>query len=133
MWHRYALTHLSQLIKSYYACVFQVPGLPERLMAADDFAIAKGMLTFTSRQGTFAQDDLARYVEAWSKPRALGAMIDYYRALKLQSHKTARVKPPTLIVWGRKMHFLSAASPKPTSHFAAMGNSWSLRKRRTGC
>ena len=106
VWRRVALGHLRQLLKSYYVGAFQVPGLPERLMSADGFAVAKGMLTLTSREGTFSDADLARYVEAWSKPRAFTAMIDYYRALKLQTLHDSRVRPPTLILWGAKDAFL---------------------------
>ena len=49
----------------------QLPEAPERLLAADNFRILKGMLTGSSRKGTFGPADLAEMLA-----RARHEMVD---------------------------------------------------------
>lgn len=93
-----------QLRKSWYMFFFQVPGLAERLAPRDDWAGLKRALRAGSR-GAFSDEDLERYVEAWSQPRALSSMINYYRAAFRQNPFAAQgqftaVQAPTLVIWG---------------------------------
>jgi pimeloyl-ACP methyl ester carboxylesterase len=95
---------LKQLRKSWYMFFFQVPWLPERLIARENFSFAKRSLRADSKDA-FTDEDLDRYVEAWSQPGALTGMINYYRAaLRRSPRKTlAQMKPieaPTLVIWG---------------------------------
>jgi pimeloyl-ACP methyl ester carboxylesterase len=94
----------SQLLKSTYVGFFQLPGIPEALLRAREFAAMKRALETSSRPGTFSPADLARYAEGWAQPGALTAMLNYYRALPLSlagsRSAPARVAAPTLVLWG---------------------------------
>lgn len=105
---RYARAHPGQLLRSWYVAWFQVPALPERLMAARDHAALADALTGSSRPGTFAPDDLARYREAWRRPGALTAMVNWYRALRLAAPTPERVAVPVRVIWGDRDRFLEA-------------------------
>jgi epoxide hydrolase 4 len=61
---------LRQLRKSWYMFFFQLPVLPERALARDGFALAKRALRAGSAPGSFSDEDLGRYVDAWSQPGA---------------------------------------------------------------
>jgi pimeloyl-ACP methyl ester carboxylesterase len=94
---------LKQLRKSWYMFFFQIPALPEYLIARDDYSFAKRSLRADSK--AFKEEDLDRYVEAWSQPGALTGMINYYRAALRRSPKStsAQLKPiecKTLVIWG---------------------------------
>ncbi|HYF55648.1 MAG TPA: alpha/beta hydrolase [Salinarimonas sp.] len=104
---RYLRRHPGQMLRSSYIGLFQLPGLPERLLAADGHARLRRALTRTSRPGTFSPEDLERYVEAWSRPGALTAMLNWYRALRLKPELAdPRVLPPALVIWGLRDRFL---------------------------
>jgi len=96
--------NVSQLRKSWYMFFFQLPDAPERLLAADNFRILKGMLAGSARKGTFKPADLARYAEAFAKPGALRSSINWYRAAFRGGLPSVRELPkiaaPTLIIWG---------------------------------
>lgn len=100
----------AQMLKSWYIAFFQLPWLPERAIRANDYQSGIQSLVNSSRPGTFTDADIAAYKEAWSQPRALTAMINWYRALSYNrrfSETDARVHCPTLILWGEQDKFLS--------------------------
>lgn len=105
-------TRPKQLLKSWYMLFFQLPYLPERLNRLGDWRGLIQALVATSRPGTFSDEDLARYREAWSRPGAFSAMLNWYRALFRSrpdpSATPSRVHVPTLVLWGVKDRFLSA-------------------------
>ena len=98
----YALKHPGQLVKSAYVAAFQLAALPELALRANDFALLRGTLEQSSRPGTFSGEELDVYATAWSRPGALTAMLNWYRALPLRQSggAPARVAAPTLVVWG---------------------------------
>lgn len=99
--------HPSQALRSWYVAFFQLPWLPERILGMGGFRMARRALERTSRPGTFGEDDLARYREAWEKQGALTAMLNWYRALRRPLSGTgARIGAPTLVLWGRRDAFL---------------------------
>ncbi len=99
----YMRHHPGQWLRSSYVGLFQIPGLPERLLTADRCRALRRALTNSSRPGAFAADDLDRYVEAWLRPGAMTAMLNWYRALvRLPRATPPRVRVPTLILWGRQ-------------------------------
>jgi epoxide hydrolase 4 len=111
---------LKQLRKSWYMFFFQIPGLPEYLLARDHYSFAKRSLRANAARGAFTDEDLERYVEAWSQPRALAGMIDYYRAALRRSPRKALaslrpISVPTLVIWGERDAYLGAelAEPEP--------------------
>jgi len=98
-----------QMIRSSYALFFQLPFLPERLLAARDFAAVRGMLRRTPwRKGAFADADLTEYAAALSRPGALTAALNYYRAAARFSRETRRLAcaattdAETLVIWGER-------------------------------
>lgn len=104
LWKRSILKHPTQALRSSYAAFFQLPWLPETMLGAFDFAGLRAMIRYSARPGTFEPGDLDPYLEAWSHPGTLTAMLNYYRALRrrpVPSHPR-RITPPTLILWGEK-------------------------------
>jgi pimeloyl-ACP methyl ester carboxylesterase len=101
----YARRHLTQALRSGYVGFFQLPAVPERLLALGDYALLRRSLTSTSRPGAFSEADLAAYTDAWAEPGALTAMLNWYRALmRVPRAEPAdpRIKAPTLVLWGVK-------------------------------
>jgi pimeloyl-ACP methyl ester carboxylesterase len=96
--------NVTQLKRSWYMFLFQLPEAPERLLAADNFRMLRGMLTDSARKGTFSKADLACYMETFAKPGALQSAINWYRAAFRGGLPSAREFPkiaaPTLIIWG---------------------------------
>jgi pimeloyl-ACP methyl ester carboxylesterase len=107
---RYARAHPSQMLRSWYVAWFQVPTLPERLMAANDFASLGDAMTRSSRPGTFTTEDLARYRAAWRQPGALTAMVNWYRAVRVRpaTPPPERVRVPVRVIWGDRDRFLES-------------------------
>lgn len=106
-----------QLRKSWYMFFFQIPRLPERLIARDDYSFAKRSLRADSKRA-FTDEDLDRYVDAWSQPGALTGMINYYRAALRRSprHATAQLQPiecETLVIWGMLDRHLGSELAEP--------------------
>lgn len=101
----WAVRRTRQILRSWYILFFQIPGLPEALLRANRFAGMRRMLLASSRPGTFSREDLRRYREAWAQPGALTAMLNWYRAALRSGdgyRETARVRVPTLILWGER-------------------------------
>jgi pimeloyl-ACP methyl ester carboxylesterase len=97
----YAWRHPAQLLMSSYVAALQLPGVAELALGAADHALLRAALTRTSRAGTFSEEELRVYGEAWSAPGALTAMLNWYRALRLRpKRRPGRVSAPTLILWG---------------------------------
>lgn len=106
----YLRRHPVELLHSAHIFLFQVPGLPERLLGVRRAAPLALLLRITSRPGTFPAADLRRYRRAWTRPGALAAMIHWYRAVgRYPSALPAggRVAAPTLGIWGAQDPFLS--------------------------
>jgi pimeloyl-ACP methyl ester carboxylesterase len=107
---RYLLrTDPQQQASSAYLEKLMSPGA-EDVLAANDYAILRGLHTEIQKSGATTGADIARYTEAWSQPAALRGMLNWYRAnlrgtqVQDSSLKAAiesvQVRPPTLVVWG---------------------------------
>ncbi len=96
----YMRRHPSQMVKSSYIGLFQVPRLPEALLRAGGYRRLRRALRETSRPGTFPDADIDRYAQAWAEPGALTAMLNWYRALprRPRDPDPLRVRPRTLVV-----------------------------------
>jgi pimeloyl-ACP methyl ester carboxylesterase len=96
------LRTLRQLRKSWYAYFFQLPGLPEAVFRRRGFAILDRIfLESPRRKGAFTKRDVRRYRQAISRPGAITAMINYYRAApRVKNPQTRRIDAPTLVIWG---------------------------------
>lgn len=113
--YRRSLLTSTQLLKSWYAFLFQVPWLPERALRSFDFALLEGALRAEvhSREA-LTPEDIVRYKRAWAEPGALRAALHYYRmAHRLyrgagSDGPAARVSTPTLVLWGERDPHLDA-------------------------
>lgn len=115
---RHLLSSPAQVHKSWYMLFLQIPGLPERLISANDGAFGVRSLVGSSHPGTFTPADLVQYRAAWAQPGALTAMINWYRAAFQRRPKLPadpRVHVPTLVIWGAQDRFLDAAMAQPSA------------------
>lgn len=98
-----ALTsNFQQMKKSWYIFFFQLPYLPELYIKSQGGKfwqkVFKGNL---SKKGSFTDDDIAVYEKNFSKPGALTAALNYYRAaLRSKASLRGQIKSPTLLLWG---------------------------------
>jgi pimeloyl-ACP methyl ester carboxylesterase len=109
-----------QLARSWYMFFFQLPWLPERMAGARNWAALRRGLEADTHPGAFTSEDIARYVEAWSQPGAVTAMLNYYRAAfrRTPSAAEASMRPipaPTLVIFGERDRYLrhELAEPSP--------------------
>jgi pimeloyl-ACP methyl ester carboxylesterase len=105
-------------MKSWYMFFFQLPRLPEVLARAQRWRLFRYGFEHDARPGAFTPADIDRYVEAWSRPGAATAAINYYRAVFRQSpaRAEARIGPvtaPTRIIWGERDRYLGAELAEP--------------------
>ena len=101
----YLKSHPAQMLKSWYAIFFQIPGLPERFARANNW-----QFLISAMPDDLSKEEQNRYRQAWSQPGAITGMINWYRAT-FGSSSPARVentiKPSTLIIWGKQDPHLS--------------------------
>jgi pimeloyl-ACP methyl ester carboxylesterase len=100
---RYLLRNPTQLLRSWYAAVFQLPWLPEALLSAHDFALMFRAVRSTSQPRVFDHSDRRYLTAGWSQAGSLTAMLNYYRALarRGQSSLQVHVESPVLVMYGR--------------------------------
>ncbi|MBX7193700.1 MAG: alpha/beta hydrolase [Sandaracinaceae bacterium] len=92
-----------QLRRSWYIFLFQLPLVPERYLARDDYhAIGAAFASMAVDKSRFPESVLRVYREAAARPRAIEGMLAYYRAaLRYPSTvRYPRLQTPTLLVWG---------------------------------
>lgn len=95
-----------QLVKSWYIFFFQLPKLPEWLLARNRCeAIGRAFRRMAVDKSRFPDEVLRVYQDAAAQPGALTAMVNYYRALlgSLRRNRlrgTPRIDTPTLMIWG---------------------------------
>jgi pimeloyl-ACP methyl ester carboxylesterase len=72
------------------------------------------------RPAAFTPDDIACYRQSWSRPGALTAMLNYYRAAARRwppavRRSWTRIDAPVLVIWGQHDRFLrpQLAMPSP--------------------
>jgi epoxide hydrolase 4 len=114
---RHLLRNLRQIRRSWYIFFFQMPWLPEWLLRRKNWRFTAWALRGTSRPGTFAPEDLARYREAWSRPGAIGSMVHWYRAAirgASRPYGPARVAVETLVIWGARDRALGREMVAPS-------------------
>ena len=97
----------SQIKKSWYMFMFQLPFLPERFLTrGGGRGIPKMFRAMAVDRTNFSDEELAPFVEAACKPGAAKAMIGWYRAAIRQglfrpgpSESTPKIEVPTLLLW----------------------------------
>jgi pimeloyl-ACP methyl ester carboxylesterase len=79
------------------------------MLRRQNFEALAQALRDTRRADANSEADLAIYRAAWSKPGALTAMVNWYRALHrkdLLTEPLPQIKPRTLIIWGTDDKFV---------------------------
>jgi pimeloyl-ACP methyl ester carboxylesterase len=110
-----ALVRSDQLLRSWYMAAFQLPVVPERLMAIETPAGRERMVRSLVGAGLGA-DHAREYAARLAEPGALTAALNWYRGIPLGPPRAPRpVTVPTLFVWGPDDPFLSRAAAEGTA------------------
>ena len=122
--------YLKQLLKSWYIVLFQLPKIPELLLAADDYRFLTTALQDLSNPGAFSDDEVEAYRKAWSQPGALSGMVNWYRAARRamlsgpppstpahgdNGSSTFPINTPTTVIWGKQDLALDPALVQPSA------------------
>ncbi|MFC7044544.1 alpha/beta fold hydrolase [Halobacteriaceae archaeon GCM10025711] len=109
-----------QLKRSWYVGFFLLPGLPETVLEHDDYAFVDRLFRDDPVDpDAFSETDIRRYKRALSRPGALTAAVNYYRALIPQYSRrllvesvpfvdtglpptTSQIDTPTMVIWGEQ-------------------------------
>ena len=99
-----------QLLRSWYVLTFQIPGLAERLLSANDHhRVAAAFTSMAVDPARFTDEDLDAYRRAAAEPGALRAMLSYYRAYltgggarRQRAIGFPPIEVPTLVIWGER-------------------------------
>ena len=116
---KYLRSHLSQMLKSWYAIFFQIPALPERMVAA-----ANWKFLFSAMPDDLSPERRDQYRAAWEQPGAITGMINWYRATLRHLGNSAdsiRIQPSTLILWGQQDPHLSFEMAQLSLDLCAQG------------
>ncbi|MHB9288095.1 alpha/beta fold hydrolase [Halobacteriales archaeon Cl-PHB] len=102
----------AQLRRSWYMAAFQLPRLPERILAADDYRRILAALESGTTTDALDDADRRRYHNAIARRGALTAALNYYRAAARSAPhnwlgralpgagRDESVPVPTLVCWG---------------------------------
>ncbi len=97
---------LAQLFRSWYVLLFQLPNLPEKLVARKQLAFIDKFYAAWSPQWAISAEHLDSVKASLSAPGALSASLDYYRAMvrRMTSASwkiiSAKTTVPTLVFVG---------------------------------
>ncbi|XP_077048425.1 epoxide hydrolase 3 [Agelaius phoeniceus] len=104
--------HPSQLLRSCYMFLFQLPWLPELLLSLADFQLVRWFLT-SAQTGIqdparrLSEQELDSYLFGLAQPGGLSPPIHYYRNLfRATPIPREPPPPPTLLLWGSRDAFL---------------------------
>jgi epoxide hydrolase 4 len=97
-------TSFQQKRKSWYIFFFQLPYLPEIILRFRKHWLLEQVMR-TSKKGTFTDEEIHNYHEAWRQPGAVTGMLNWYRAVFRAAPRPPedpRIKVPTLLLWGKE-------------------------------
>jgi len=113
-----------QFKMSQYVLQFQIPFLPEWLLSRNRGEFLARMLRRSAvRPGTFTDQDIEVYRQAWSNRNSMWAGVNYYRQVlrrqrELQKfYRGRKVQCPGLVIWGDKDFALSLAMTEKLERF----------------
>lgn len=124
---RFVLGNSAQRKKSWYVFLFQLPFV-EWMLSRNNFHNLARVLA--GRKGSFTPEDILEYKKAWSQPRALTGMLNWYRAIVRRSLRGSwnpnkvtlrRVHVPTLMLWGKRDAALSHEMAQPSIELCERG------------
>jgi len=99
-----------QAARSWYMGLFRIPGFSERVLSRNDFSLFRRGLQ---------SPDVDRNVELMSRPGALTAGLNWYRAniKPLRPPRAPNVTAPTMGVWGSKDPALGEKQMRESANF----------------
>lgn len=114
-----------QLARSYYMFFFQLPWIPERLLArAGSARVTEGLRSGMKNPQNIDSETGDLLAENFSSPSRVKAMLDYYRALIRGggARRQARlgfpvIEAPTLMIWGVNDVALTVQTTYATSKY----------------
>ncbi len=106
-----ALRRPAQAGRSLYMLWFQLPLLPE---ASFSRIFARAL-----RRSGLPDAATDRYLERMSRPGALTAALNWYRASRMSRGLVHRIRVPTTYVWGRSDRFFSRRAAEGTAALVA--------------
>lgn len=111
-----------QALRSWYVLFFQLPWLPERLLAAQGYHRLARMMIRECRPGTFTKDDIREFLAGWRR-QGLGGGINWYRAALRHPPRIPDPVPlvtvPTLLIWGDDDRYLGRELTEGTEEYVA--------------
>jgi pimeloyl-ACP methyl ester carboxylesterase len=106
-----------QLLRSWYMFFFQIPAMPEAIARLNGYELLlKPLRDEPINPDAFTAADRAKYVESFSRPGAVEAMINWYRAMfRVKAVPIKRTDVEALVLWGEKDPHLGRelATPSP--------------------
>ena len=121
-----AVAGFSQMLKSWYMFLFQLPWWPEFLLARFDLAFLNdslcGKKAGVRNKDAISSDDLEAYKYTFSQPDALTGPINYYRCIfdnVSLIKKTSNIEVSTLIIWGDDDQFLGSKMAEAHKSFVS--------------
>jgi len=97
-----------QALRSWYIAFFQLPVLPEQMIAANGYRMLEQTIRGSLvHKENVTDDDLAVLRHNAERPGGLTAMLNYYRAMpwsyaELKRRHTRSIDVPTLLLWGER-------------------------------
>lgn len=111
-----------QALRSWYVLFFQLPWLPERVLAAQGYHRLARMMIRECRPGTFTKDDIREFLAGWRR-QGLGGGINWYRAALRHPPRIPDPVPlvtvPTLLIWGDDDRYLGRELTEGTEEYVA--------------
>jgi pimeloyl-ACP methyl ester carboxylesterase len=120
-----ALRGWRQRARSWYMVFFQLPRVPEWLLGRRHaYAIGQTFLRSATDPSRFPKDVLAIYRDSASRPGALTAMLNWYRAAPkgmaaLMRQGVPTIEIPTLMIWGEEDTALGKETTYGTEKYVA--------------
>jgi pimeloyl-ACP methyl ester carboxylesterase len=114
-----------QMWRSLYMLLFQLPRLPERVLAAGNGRRIVDVFTSMLVRRNYVTDaDLDTYRRSALEPGALKAMVDYYRAYvrggghrRMKKAGYPKIEIPTLMIWGKRDTVLGTGLTRGTDEY----------------
>ena len=119
VFQRVIRTDWRQRFRSWYVLFFQLPWLPEALLAAARARMVGNALERSARRPeTFPPEILDHYRDNAAAPGAMTAMLNYYRANLALAEVTQdqAIAVPTLLIWGEQDVALGPELVAPTAY-----------------
>jgi len=109
-----------QRIKSGYMFLFTLTNFSNWLLSRRNFEPLKKYFFGNSIKGTFSDEMLIKYKEAWATPNALKSMLTWYKAaFSKKNHSWSKpVNIPLLMIWGENDFFLTNNLAKESAAYA---------------